>query len=181
MQSRIILVAALLLAVAAACGGSQTPYHYTQQPGVMTQVNLHPDPKFNRLYSTNYQQEGLIPVCTPVEILEVNPKAMKFKAAGATYEYLFAKQLVADKASHLDQIFGTSCPDTTALNEADQVGVKLGKITAGMTKKGVLLAAGYPPDHVNQLEADTWKYWRHKFGTFDVIFEGDVVKEVKGL
>jgi hypothetical protein len=179
MQARITFIAALFV-MAAACGGSQTPYHYTKQPGVVTQVNLHPDPKFNRLYSNNYQQEGLIPVCTPVNILSVNPKAMKFEAGGATYEYLFAKQLVADKASHLDQLFGTSCPDTSTLSETDQMGIKLGKITPGMTKKGVLLAAGYPPDHANQIEADTWKYWRHKFGTFEVIFEGDVVTEIKG-
>jgi hypothetical protein len=177
MQMRIILVAALL--VAYACGGSQTPYHYTDQPGVVTLVDLHPDPKFNRLYSNNYQQVGLIPVCTPVTIVEVNPKAMKFEAAGATYEYIFTKQLIADKASHLDQLFGTSCPDVSALNEADQVGVKLGKITPGMTKQGVLLSAGYPPDHATQLESDTWKYWRNKFDAFQVIFEGDVVKEVK--
>jgi hypothetical protein len=179
MPSRTLVAAALLALFASSCGGSQTPYHYTEQPGVVTQVNLHPDPKFKRLYSTNYQQDGLIPVCTPVTILSVNPKAMKFTVQGTEYEYLFAKQLVADKTSHLDQIFGTSCPDTSGLGEADQVGIKLGKITPGMTKKGVLLAAGYPPDHASQLEADTWKYWRHKFGTFDVIFEGDVVKEIK--
>ncbi len=178
MQSRFVLVVALLV-IAASCGGSQTPYHYTNQPGVVTLVNLHPDLKFNRLYSINYQQEGLIPLCTPVTILEVNPKAMKFEAMGKTFDYLFVKQLVADKGSHLDQVFGTSCPDTSTLSEADQVGINVGKVEPGMTKKGVLLAIGYPPDHASQIEGDLWKYWRHKFGTFEVIFENDVVTELK--
>jgi hypothetical protein len=178
---RIALIAALGLPAVLSCGGGGggVQYHLENKPGIYTMVNLHPDPTLHRLYSTNYQQEGLIPVCTPVTIVSMNAKEMKFRAEGNEYQYLFAKQLVQDKSSHLDRIFGTSCPDTAALSQSDLEGIKAGKITPGMTRQGVILAAGYPPDHVNQLDSPVWKYWKHKFGTFDVIFEGDNVKEVK--
>lgn len=176
MQSIKLLVSALLLAVGCA-GGAQ--YHLEKQPGVVTLVNLHPDPNLRRLYSTNYQQAGLIPLCTPVTIQAVSPKLASFSANGVMYQYIFAKQLLTEKGAHLDQFFGKTCPDVTALSEEDQAGIRSGRIAPGMTRQGVILAAGHPPDHVNRLDGDVWKYWKNRFGTFDVIFDGDVVKEVK--
>ncbi len=175
---RFVTLLLCMLLLATACGGG-VQYHLTKQPGVVTLVNLHPDPVHHRLYSTNYQQAGLIPLCTPVEIHDVSPKAMSFSASGVTYQYVFAKYMVADKPTHLDQFFGSQCPDISGLSEEDQAGIKAGRVSPGMTRKGVLLALGYPPDHVNSLDGAVWKYWKNRFATFDVLFEGDVVTEVK--
>ena len=40
-----------------------------------------------------------------------------------------------------------------------------------MSRKAVLLAAGYPPEvGTASTKLDTWKYWRHRFGSYPVRF-----------
>src|SRR5436189_3601559 len=40
------------------------------------------------------------------------------------------------------------------------------QIQAGMSKKAVILAAGYPPEvATSSTKLDTWKYWRQRFGS----------------
>ncbi len=179
MAKRVVLLTLMINAVCwLGCGGS-LQYPLQNQPGVVTQVALHPDPNLKRLYSVNYQQMGLIPICTPVEILDTSAKAVRFRAAGVEYQYLFAKQLRADKVAHLNEIFGTSCPDQSTLSAEDQAGIQAGRASVGMTRRGVYLALGVPPDHVNQPTGNVWKYWKNRFGTMDVVFNGDVVSEIK--
>lgn len=49
--------------------------------------------------------------------------------------------------------------------------IATGKALEGMTKQGVVYALGIPPRHVTpSLDADTWKYWTNRYGTFNVEF-----------
>ena len=49
-----------------------------------------------------------------------------------------------------------------------------------MSKAGVLVAIGYPPDHATpSLDANEWIYWRNKMFRFGVQFTGDVVSGIR--
>lgn len=57
------------------------------------------------------------------------------------------------------------------LPDIDKKGIKDGKPYIGMTKQGIRIALGYPARHrTASLEADTWVYWRGRFGTRAVDF-----------
>lgn len=59
-------------------------------------------------------------------------------------------------------------------SEVDRKGIKSGKVYIGMTKNGVLTALGYPAKHrTPSLESNRWTYWRNRFVTMIVEFDGD--------
>jgi len=61
---------------------------------------------------------------------------------------------------------------TEGMNESDIDAIKRGRVVNGMSKKAVLVAYGYPPEHrTSSLESNTWIYWRNQFGTFRVCFD----------
>lgn len=57
--------------------------------GVYTLVNLRPEEKRARLYATNYQQAGFIPLCTEVKISKTSNKVITSAdlAANKQYDY----------------------------------------------------------------------------------------------
>lgn len=140
---------------------------------VYTQTNLHPDEQRNRLYSINYQQDGFIPRCTEVDLIDVSKKKLTFEADGESYQYLFHKASGSFE-ENIQKYFQTSCKKSklSKLNTIDKKGLKTGKVFKGMTKAGVILAIGYPPVHKTPTtDAKRWKYWTNRFNTFDVIFD----------
>ena len=145
------------------------------QPGVYTLTNLHPDESRGQLYAANFQQDGLIPVCTEVELLDLGRKRLVFrvKSSGKEYKYDYHKAAGEDFVTHLNRYFGKDCNKDKAakLSEIDQNGIKQGKALSGMSKQGVTLAIGYPPlSKTRTLDSTTWKYWFNRFNTFDVNF-----------
>lgn len=145
------------------------------EDGIVTLVTLHPDGKRRRLYAANYLMDGKIPVCSAVRLKKFNGKKLVFTVAdtGVTYTYLTHKSLRESFGEHLDRIFGRKCPDAemAKLNDKDKKGIKKGRAIRGMTRKGVLFAVGYPPEHETpDLEDDRWKYWRNRFNTMVVHF-----------
>ena len=157
-------------------------YHLVGARVVYTLVNLHPDETRKRLYSVNYQQAGLLPRCTRVKIESVSSNEMKFLAVdgGREYAYIFHNSMRDSVPKHLDKYFGTSCDKSKVqkMSKIDQEGIKTGQATEGMTKQGVILAIGYPPEHVTPTtEGNAWRYWKNRFGTMVVHFaDGKVVR-----
>jgi hypothetical protein len=83
---------------------------------------------------------------------------------------------------HLDRFFGKSCPrgKVDALGAVDKKGIKEGRALPGMTRAGVIFAIGYPPEHATpSLDASAWKYWRNRFATTLIHFEGGKVAKVQ--
>jgi len=61
----------------------------------------------------------------------------------------------------------------TSLSNFDREGVKEGKARIGMSKAGVLTALGLPPTHKTpSLDDNRWTYWKDKFRTLVVEFDG---------
>ena len=81
------------------------------QPGVYTLTNLHPDENRAKLFSVNFQQPGLIPLCTEVEILKVKNKRIDFKVkqTGKEYKYVNHKTAGEDLKTNAARYFGKEC------------------------------------------------------------------------
>jgi hypothetical protein len=193
-MKRTIVLAVLFVVAASACksmpgmggGPSAGPakYHLVGAPTVYTLVNLHPDEQRRRLYSINYLQPGLIPMCTPVKIESVDDREMVFRLVNGDrqYEYIFHKALREPVPQHLDKYFGTKCDANKAasMSAVDAQGIRSGTVTMGMTKQGVIHAIGYPPDHATPtLESNTWTYWKNRFGQKFITFTDGKVTGIK--
>ena len=180
----MLVVAFAALALAQPGVARDIAYALIGDPGVVTLVNLHPDDKNRRLYSVNYQQDGLIPLCTKVRITAVTHRAMTFELedGGRKYEYNFHDTLRQEIPKHLDQFFGKTCPkkQVDSLGSVDRQGIKEGRALPGMTKAGVILAIGYPPEHATpSLDVSAWKYWRNRFATTLIHFEDGKVARIQ--
>ena len=186
MKQALTLIVAVLTALAVTVPASsvEITYHLVGVPEVYTLVNLHPDENNRRLYSVNYLQAGLIPLCTKVSIESVDSRRMVFRLAdgGRQYSYLFHDTLRESTSKHLDRFFGKTCDKKRieGLRKADREGVLQGRVFPGMTKEAVILAMGYPPEHATpNLEANAWKYWKSRFDTILVHFVDGKVSRVQ--
>ncbi len=151
--------------------------------GVYTLVNLRPDEKRARLYATNYQQEGFIPLCTEVKISKTSSKVITFidLTTNKQYDYYYHRSAGEPFDEHLLKYFGKTCnkEKVAKLSKTDQEGIKTGEAKAGMSKEGVVLAIGYPPMHrTPSLQSDQWTYWRNRWITMQVVFVDGKVSRV---
>ncbi len=185
MKKLILALAALSLSGCASTSLIDTSgQDLMKSSNVVLKTNLHPDPRRNKLYTVNYQLSGLIPMCTPVELVELGGKRLVFKDKTTSKEYsLDRHRSTADLSVYLKDYFGTSCDSekVKGMSEVDQKGIKQGKILMGMTKDAVVLAAGYPPQHrTPSLDGNEWIYWINRFKTIRVIFnEQGMVSEIR--
>ena len=143
-----------------------------------TLVNLHPDNERSRLYAVNFQQAGLIPVCSEVEYLGLGSKSFEFRvvSTGREYEYINHDAAAEPFPDHLRRFFGPSCPreEIASLSELDRRGIREGRAIEGMSRRGVILAMGVPPRHVNpDLDAPAFMYWRNRFDRVEIRFGAD--------
>ncbi len=169
---RIILIAAL----AAACASTSPEPTEHRVTTMQTLVNLHPDEQRARLYAVNYQQQGLIPICSDVEMMQLTRKRLMFRVleTNKVYYYVNHKAAAEPFEQHIDRFFGPEC-DLDAvkrLGEADRDGIRTGMVSLGMTKQGVIFALGYPPRHVTpNLDSTSWIYWKNRFNRISVTFD----------
>ena len=140
-------------------------------------TNLHPDEENARLYSTNYQLPGRLKVCTKVRITKLSKKKMKFELVDSPreYEYLLHKKSTPEGFSeNIKKYFGPECPqaEIDGMSDIDKQGIKKARGLVGMTKRGIIIAMGYPPAHVtHDLDYEEWMYWMNKFSRDAIEFD----------
>ena len=135
-----------------------------------------------KVYSTNYQKGNILPAGS--EVKDVKRSKDKLEFTDVTLDLRFTFEFV-DK--HHPGLTGEqwmarflTTQDFAALSQgltSEEIkAIRAGEMKAGMSKKAVLLAAGYPPEvGTASTKLDTWKYWRHRFGSYPVRFsEGKV-------
>ncbi len=137
---------------------------------------MHPDESYERLYAANFQQPGLIPVCSEVTLVMVFTDKMRFRVneTGKDYWYLDHAAAREPLSKNLSHYFGQSCPqaELDALSDVEKEGVRLGIAKKGMSKQAVILALGYPPPRdTPDLESWVWQYWASHFSYFKVVFD----------
>ena len=137
-----------------------------------------------KVYSTNYQKGNLLPAGS--EVTEVSKSSKKVEFTDPKLGMKFSVEFVG---KHHPGVTGEQWADrflttknfaalSSGLSASEIKAIKAGKIQAGMSKKAVILAAGYPPETATaSTKLDTWKYWRHRFGSYAVQFsDGKVTK-----
>lgn len=185
--SRSVLALGISL-ILTACGGAPV-ISDSQGTDLMavgqavTLVNLRPDPVRKRLSAVNYQQAGLIPRCTPVQLLEADDETLRFKdlRTDVEYSYVWYSAAAESFGAHLSRVFGRACdPEALRnLSAVDQAGIRAAKADVGMSKAAVLLAIGYPPQHrTPSLEDNLWTYWKNRFDRFVLEFQNGRVTRV---
>jgi hypothetical protein len=116
-----------------------------------------------------------------VKIESVDKRKMTFRVLDGDreYEYLFHNSLRDPIPKHLDKYFGKKCTSLDTLSEIDRKGIRAGAASPGMTKRGVTLAIGYPPEHATpSLDSDVWTYWKNRFGKMQIHFADGKVTSV---
>jgi hypothetical protein len=173
-MKRIALLSVMLTALAASPAIAND---IKKGDKLQTLSNLHPDMAKRLLYSTNYQQPGLIPVCTEVTVTKISGKKMEFDYQGVVYSFEYDKHTRGAGVAFQDVVktyFGAACDKAkmNALGATDKEGIRSGQPKVGMTKAGIMFAMGRPPFHANpNLDANYWLYWKGKFGKTGIEFD----------
>jgi hypothetical protein len=131
-----------------------------------------------KVYSTNYQKGNLLPAGSQVKDVKRSSKNLEFTDVKLdirfTFEFVGKHHPGLTREQWIDRFltprdFAALSKDLTA---AEIKAIRAGQVQAGMSKKAVLLAAGYPPEVATaSTELDVWKYWRHRFGSYEVRFD----------
>lgn len=198
MNRNSFLAIILLLAVSfVVCNASQCPAFNTAIREMVGKthflaVNMRADSVTKRISSVNYQLRGeLIPWGTPVDVIQIYEDKMIFKdlESGKVYTYDFYWKTLKSSSlqKHLERILVQDLAvlkaKVNALSEKDKDGIFRGRVMPGMSKEGVLVAIGYPPEFATALpfRAREWQYWRSRWSKFAVVFgQDDKVLEIVG-
>ncbi len=112
-----------------------------------------------------------------MNLIQLGRKVLEFEVveSGRVYQYINHKAAAEPFKDHLARFFGSECPKTSSLSEADREGIRVGTAAPGMTRAGVRIAMGHPPKHVNPNpeRASEWMYWRSRFNRVAVAFGAD--------
>jgi len=178
---------ALAIAVAvllAGCGAKAPPemvQHYTGRT-LYTCCNIHYSDEV--INDANYSDGKIVPLGSPVRIVEVMPDAITFEAAGTTLtvQQVYGKGKETPQ-QYFDKLFVEKNPAerVAPMPAAVQKAVKEGRVERGMTRQEVVLALGYPPIDDNPTPSSPdWKMWHSKGKSYTVKFIGKYVDEVVG-
>jgi len=152
--------------------------------------NLHADPNNNKLSSVNYQlADKVLKWGTLIKIKKISRGKVKFEASGEIFTYEIHKRTkkITTVRDHLARFLTTDLNKLKirvgSLSSADKKGIEDAMAMVGMSKQGVLIAIGYPPEFVvpDPMAASSWQYWRNRWGQFVVIFDQQgKVKDITG-
>ena len=145
-------------------------FHYTAEKGTPwgSVANLTKPPAHK-----------ILPYGSPVKIKSwksgfslIAPESGKTINVVSKKKYLKGKSL----SEYLYLILSTTPVSYTDLSAIDQKGISEGRPYNGMSKKGVMVALGYPlPSKTASPNANTWYYWENRFDNYPVKFENDLV------
>lgn len=172
------------LAVLAGCNKDLKPNQSAAsvQPAQVyyTQFSLFEEKDHFR--TTNYRKGILIPINTPVTLQAMGSDEAELRLVDSgrplTIENV-QKYTKDEMAIAFSKIAGTTKVDLNQFTPAERESILAGQVKKGMSKKAVLAAIGYPPQHETpSLEGDKWTYWANLFNRFIVQFKNGKVENV---
>ena len=135
--------------------------------------------------STNYRKGTLIPINSKFEFVKTSWRSFKVKyvESGQIIEIENKKEYSGvDLNGYYLKVFSKDKTDLSSFTETERQNIISGSVFSGMSKKGAILALGYPPVHrTPSLNNPIWRYWKNKFGTFTLQFQDDEIIELKGI
>ena len=105
-------------------------------------------------------------------LVVTDPAAIGLQAGTISFEFN-PKNMAMTEAEYLQLITSPTPVSLEGLSGKDREGITSGKVSEGMTKRGVMTALGYPAAHrTPNPDADSvWVYWRDRFKTVSVSFD----------
>ena len=146
-----------------------------------TKYNIHAQSKdaVNMKASyANFTDPGaghvVIPAGTEIDVIKHGWRGFVFTYDGGNKKVTFEfqkKRMGMSMDEYIEKITSDKPVKYTKLSKQDKKGIADGKAYKGMTKKGVMIALGYPAAHrTPSLDAKTWVYWGNRFRTIAVQF-----------
>ena len=135
--------------------------------------------------ATNYWVGDILPINTKVQLVKISKGGFTLKRldSGAKIDVKneekytkrgtvqLAKEMLAEQPTNID-LYGKEMADA----------ISTGTPRLGMTKTQVLLARGYPPSHETpSLDGANWKFWDNRWVTHLFVFDGNILREGRGL
>ena len=179
MRLLLSFVLAGFVLSASSCGGG-TEYVIQGNAQLVLLTNLRVDARGNATSLQAWRGTSVLPICTPVTVTLVRDREIRFQVTGTnrTNRYVLHRSTALPIEDHVNRYFGGACANVAAMSPADQSGIQQGRPMPGMTREGVILAVGYPPEHrTPSLDAPVWTYWGEA-GEVQVQFDGNVVVNV---
>jgi len=148
-----------------------------------TKYNIHTQSKNGvkaKASYANYTDPGVghvvVPAGTEIDITKQSRKGFVFTydngSKKVTFEY-HDKRMGMSIDEYIEKITSSQPVSYNKFSKKDKKGLADGKAYAGMTRKGVLAALGYPATHrTPSLDEKTWVYWTNRFKTIAVEFDG---------
>lgn len=169
-RDRSLRAWSILAVLWSACGGG---YELTRPDQTYyLQTNLRATSRGIVSSVLGWRGTDVVPVCTPVRVTAVESREIAFEdiETGERFRYVLHRSTRLGVEAHLNRYFGTSC--APEVDHADVRGIEEGLVEVGMTRPGVLVALGYPPEHrTPSLEDPVWTYWGET-GRVVVAFDG---------
>ena len=148
--------------------------------------------------STNYRMGTLIPINSKFEFVKTSWAKRRTKPpfygqeASFRVKHVVSGQIIkianikkysgSDASGYFLKMFSKDKTDLSSFTEKERQYILIGRVLSGMSKKGVILALGYPPVHKTpSLNNPIWRYWNSKLGTFTVQFLDDKTIELNSI
>lgn len=173
-----------LRSITAACALATLPFAVVAQDKTSGYLccNMRTDGSW--ISDINYQESGkrLIPVGTPTTVLGYGRQRVETQMEGYGKQWLgndYSREL--DLGSFAQRYVVADDPKKKLATFTPRVrkAIESARLVPGMTREQVLMSVGYPVTSENpHLDAKVWRMWMSSFGEFQVVFEGDRVKEI---
>jgi len=141
--------------------------------------------KQSAMWTINYKTGIIIPAGTEVSDIRVSKRAVSFVTVKDHAKYTanfnikfhpgkttedYAKMMFSEK--DFSQL-------TQGMSQTEIEGINEGAIKVGMSKKAVIVAYGYPPEHKTpDMNSKVWLYWMNRFKSKAINFD-DSGKTIK--
>jgi hypothetical protein len=133
--------------------------------------------------TTNFRRGGLIPVNTPIKLLNIDNKTIEVELDHSGQTLLIKnvqKHTGDDVYQAFDKLFASRKVNLSKFTRLEQEHIQSGTVAKGMSKEAVIVAIGYPPiTETASLNSDTWVYWSSRFNRFNVHFKNGKVGDIE--
>lgn len=118
--------------------------------------------------SVNYHRGAMIPAGTPVSDARASARRIKFTTANGVFTIAYSEKyhpgMTAEAFKNRMLTNKDFAQLTAGMSPAEIECIKTGTVQPGVSKACVLVAYGYPPEHVTpSLDQNMWMYWQDRF------------------
>src|SRR3990170_4574898 len=126
--------------------------------------------KPDSMWSINYKKGAIIPAGTKIKSVKLERNKVVFTTFEHSNEFIINFTSKHHPGINLEQFRDRLFTNKTfdqlvrGFSKKEIESIRSGVLKPGMSKKSVLVAYGYPPEHVTgSLEMNSWTYWLNRF------------------